>query len=41
MEGQNVFQHDGTVAHWTGLTVVHRYIPEWTEIPIRNQVITE
>lgn len=32
MEGQLVMNSDGTMTTWTGLVVVHRFIPPWTEI---------
>lgn len=32
MEGQEVILADGTTTIWSGLMLVHRFIPEWTEI---------
>ena len=34
MEGQAVIRADGAVETWTGLTVVHRFIPPWEEVDL-------
>lgn len=33
MEGQTVVDFNGRQTVWTGLTVVHRFIPNWEEVP--------
>jgi hypothetical protein len=32
MEGQDVVMADGGITTWTGIKVVHRYIPNWSEV---------
>lgn len=40
MEGKEVVTLDGRAVVETGLTVVHRYIPDWEDIWIREEEIT-
>lgn len=41
MEGQTILDRDGNSFTWTGLTVVHRYIPTWTEVGDTSELIGE
>jgi hypothetical protein len=41
MEGKEVTLPTGQVISWTGLSVVHRYIPEWEEVPFRETIKEE
>lgn len=41
MEGQTVVGADGKDFLWTGLTVVHRFIPQWTPVNGVDQLIRE
>lgn len=36
MDGKRIIMSDGTWTEWTGLVVVHRYVPEWEVIPFRD-----
>ena len=40
MEGKELVKLDGTITRWTGLVVVHRYIPDWEEVPFRDEQVT-
>lgn len=41
MEGQTILDRNHNPVTWTGLTVVHRFIPEWTPIGNTNQLVGE
>lgn len=41
MEGQTILDRDHQPFTWTGLTVVHRFIPEWTPIGNTDQLVGE
>lgn len=41
MEGQTVLDRNGVGFQWTGLTVVHRYIPTWSPVVDLAQVLQE
>lgn len=41
MEGKDVVQADGRMVTLTGLTVVHRHIPNWTQVVEPTQILNE
>lgn len=41
MEGQTILDRTGAAIVWTGLTMVHRFIPEWSPVNGVDQLITE
>lgn len=41
MEGKELVKLDGSTVVETGLTVVHRYIPDWEDIPFRETINEE
>lgn len=41
MEGQTILDRTGAAIVWTGLTMVHRFIPEWTPIGNTDQLVGE
>lgn len=41
MEGQTVLDRNGVGFQWTGLTVVHRFIPTWTPVANTDELLHE